>query len=112
MQFDVENEANKQLVEHLYNSLLHTANRFLHQAKNYSISVLRLENPTFAEIAKQFREVSDLIKLLAHQVNEPLTGDKAEEYIRCMEGIAKAIEDENKEALESFVKHLDTRPFL
>ncbi|WP_162977606.1 hypothetical protein, partial [Pseudomonas aeruginosa] len=77
--FTVE-QKKQAVVAHLYDSLLHAANRFLHQAKNYSISVLRLENPTYAQIAKQFREVADLINFLAQQVNDPLTGDKAQEY--------------------------------
>lgn len=111
MQID-EDEILKRHVYGLYDALLHAANRFLHQAKNYSISVLRLENPTYADIAKQFREVVGLIVLLAEHVNDPLIGDKAREYIHCMEGIAKAIEDDDKTALDTFVNHLDTRPFL
>lgn len=106
------NEEKKRLVQHLYDSLLHAANRFLHQAKNYSISVLQLENPTYAEIAAQFREVAELIAFLAEQVNDALTGDKAKEYVDCMVGIAKAIEEDDKEALNAFVNHLDKRPFL
>lgn len=105
-------EDKRRVVQHLYDSLLNAANRFLHQAKNYSISVLRLENPTYAQIAEHFREVADLIDFLAKQVNDALTGDKAREYIACMEGIAKAIEDDDSAALDTFVKHLEKRPFL
>ncbi|OLU23891.1 hypothetical protein [Pseudomonas sp. PA27(2017)] len=106
------NAQKKFVVDHLYDSLLNAANRFLHQAKNYSISVLRLENPTYAEISAHFREVADLIDFLAQQIDDALTGDKAKEYIACMEGIAKAIEDDDSEALNQFVQHLETRPFL
>ena len=106
-------EQDKQrLVQHLYDSLLNAANRFLHQAKNYSISVLRLENPTYAQIAEHFREVAELIDFLAKQVNDALIGDKAREYIECMEGIAKAIEDDDSAALDKIVRHLEKRPFL
>lgn len=99
-------------VETLYNSLLHAANRVLHQAKNYSISVLKLENPTYAEIAAQFREVCQIIDLLANQIDDAHTAQKAREYVGCMEGIAKAIDADDAEALDSFVKQLDTRSFL
>lgn len=105
-------ENKRHVIEHLYDLLLTTANRFLHQAKNFSISVLQLENPTYAQIAKQFREVAELIDLLAKQVDDAITGDKAKEYISCMEGIAKAIEDDDSEALDRFVQLLDKRPFL
>gem|GEM_PF-1418067 len=99
-------------VETLYNALLHAANRVLHQAKNYSISVLKLENPTYAEIAAQFREVCTIIDLLANQIDDPHTAQKAQEYVGCMEGIAKAIDEDDAEALDSFVKQLDMRSFL
>lgn len=104
--------AQRQAVYALYDEVLHVANRFLHQAKNYSISVLRLENPTYAEIAKQFREVAEIISFLADKVNEPLLGDKANDYITCMEEIAKAIEEDNSEALDRVVTYLEKRPFL
>lgn len=105
-------EDKQRVVQHLYDSLLNAANRFLHQAKNYSISVLRLENPTYAQIAEHFREVAELIDFLAQQVNDALTGDKAREYIECMEGIAKAIEDDDSAALDKIVRHLEKSPFL
>lgn len=107
-----EDEQKKRLVAHLYDSLLNAANRFLHQARNYSISVLRLENPTYAEIAGHFRDVAELIDFLARQIDDALTGDKAKEYIACMEGIARAIDDDDSDALEKYVQHLEKRPFL
>lgn len=110
----VQEERSKQqrTVDILYDSLLHAANRVLHQAKNYSISVLKLENPTYAEIAAQFREVCSIIDLLASQIDDSHTAQKAREYVGCMEGIAKAIDDDDSEALDSFVKQLDMRSFL
>lgn len=102
----------KAAVTHLYDALLHAANRFLHQAKNYSISVLKLENPTYAQIAEQFREVAQIINLLADQIDDSMIGGKANEYVECMEGIAKAIDDDDKAALQRYVDQLDKRPFL
>lgn len=102
----------KEAVRHLYDALLHAANRVLHQAKNFHISVLQLENPTFAEIAEQFREVASLISFLASEIDDSLTGEKADEYVSCMEGIAQAIDADDADALNEFVKQLDARPFL
>ncbi|NWF09962.1 hypothetical protein HX810_20030 [Pseudomonas salomonii] len=99
-------------VRHLYESLLNAANRVLHQAKNFHISVLQLENPTYAEIAEHFRQVALLISFLADEIDDSLTGDKADEYVSCMEGIAKAIDADDAAALNEFVKQLDARPFL
>ncbi|MCF5804334.1 MULTISPECIES: hypothetical protein [Pseudomonas syringae group] len=107
-----ERNSKQQTVEILYNALLHAANRVLHQAKNYSISVLKLENPTYAQIAAQFREVCTIIGLLTDQIDDPHTAQKAQEYVGCMEGIAQAIDADDSEALNSFVKQLDTRSFL
>lgn len=100
------------MVQHLYDSLLHAANRVLHQAKTFHISVLQLENPSYAQIAEQFRHVASLIAFLADQIDDSLTGHKADEYVCCMEGIAKAIDADDAEALKKFVDQLDKRPFL
>lgn len=99
-------------VRHLYDALLHAANRVLHQAKNFHISVLQLENPTYAQVAEQFREVASLISFLASEIDDSLTGAKADEYVSCMEGIARAIDADDANALNEFVKQLDARPFL
>lgn len=99
-------------VDALYDALLHAANRVLHKAKNYSISVLKLENPTLAEIATQFREVAQIISMLSNEINDALTGPKAQEYVDCMEGIARAIDADDEAALKEYVTKLDERPFL
>jgi|SRR5690606_24902883 len=102
----------KAIVEELYDALLHAANRVLHKAKNYSISVLKLENPTLGEIATQFREVAQIISMLADDINDSHTGPKAQEYVECMEGIALAIDADDEDALRKIVNQLDKRPFL
>ncbi|QXH96132.1 hypothetical protein HU749_007020 [Pseudomonas ogarae] len=107
-----ELDKKQKTVAFLYDAVLHAANRVLHQAKNYSISVLKLENPTYAEIAAQFREVCTIIGLLAEQIDDAHTAQKAAEYVSCMEGIAKAIDEDDSDALDRFVKQLDMRPFL
>jgi hypothetical protein len=101
-----------EVVRHLYDALLHAANRVLHQAKNFHISVLQLENPTYAQVAEQFREVASLITFLANDIDDSLTSAKADEYVSCMEGIARAIDADDADALNKFVKQLDERPFL
>ena len=100
------------IVQGLYEDLLHVANRFLHSAKNYSISVLRLENPTYAEIAKQFHKVCTIIELLADDIQDPLVAGKAREYLELMEGIAQAISNDDADLLNTCVTTLEKRPFL
>lgn len=107
-----EENGHKVVVERLYTKLMDSANRFLHNAKNYSINVLKLENPSYAEIAKQMREVAAIITVLAENVNDPMIGPKAYEYVALMDGIARAIDDLNDDALQDFVAQLDRRPFL
>lgn len=107
-----EENGHKVVVELLYTKLMDSANRFLHNAKNYSINVLKLENPTYAEIAKQMREVAAIITVLAENVNDPMIGPKAFEYVTLMDGIAKAIDTLDDVALQDFVSQLDRRPFL
>lgn len=102
----------KELVDQLYDKLIKTANRFLHHAKNFHMSVLKLENPSYAEIASEFRKIAGIIDILAEQIDDALTGGKAHEYVTYMEQIAQAIDKECAETLKNVVTELDKRSFL
>tara|TARA_R110002124_G_scaffold86123_1_gene222980 strand:+ start:257 stop:583 length:327 start_codon:yes stop_codon:yes gene_type:complete len=108
----VTDQEKKELVDKLYEKLIMTANRFLFHAKNFHMSVLKLENPTYAEVAGEFRRVAGIIDILAEQIDDALIGGKADEYVTYMEQIAQAIDKECAETLESIVNELDKRSFL
>lgn len=105
-------EQKKEWVDRLYDELIRTANHFLHNAKNFHINVLKLENPTYADVASEFRKVAGIIDILAEQIEDGLTGVKAHEYVTYMEQIAQAIDKGCAETLLNVVNELDKRSFL
>ncbi|WP_448056043.1 hypothetical protein [Aeromonas caviae] len=100
------------LVEDLYVRVLEVANRFLHNAKNYKISILQLENPTYEDVAKVMHQIAGIIKVLCDDLDDPLTGHKATEYVMLMQEIASAITADDQGRLQHAVEVLDRRPFL
>jgi arginine/lysine/ornithine decarboxylase len=99
-------------VEHLYSRVLEVANAFLHNAKTYGIAFLQLENPTYEMVAMQMRQIASIISTLCDQLDDPLTGQKADEYCALMEEIARAISADDSVRLQAAVATLDRRPFL
>jgi len=93
----------------LYDEVLRTSNRFLHNCQNFSIEVLRMENPTYAQVAKVMRKVATFITLLADDF-DPMMGQKAFEYCELMHKIGVAIETNDHLALKIHVAELDRRP--
>lgn len=102
----------KVLVEALYGDIIQAANRFLFNAKNFHISVLKLENPTYAEAAADIRKVASIVSILSDSLDDNLTGGKAIEYAEYMQKIATAIDDEDVDTLEKAVSELEKRSFL
>ncbi|ANB67652.1 hypothetical protein [Aeromonas veronii] len=100
------------LVEDLYIRVLEVANKFLHNAKNYKISILQLENPTYEDVAKVMHQIAGIITALCDDLDDPLTGQKANEYVMLMQEIASAITADDQGRLQHAVDVLDRRPFL
>jgi hypothetical protein len=102
----------RKLVNQAYDHILAVANRILHNAKNYSIAILKLEDPTYEQIVEQLGEVCGIMESIALDFVDDYTISKAREYVVNIRNIAKAINDDNETALLRFVEELDGRPFL
>lgn len=102
----------KRMVEMLYVRVLQVANHFLHNAKNYKIAILQLENPSYEEVAKMMHQIAGMINLLCDDLDDPLTGQKAHEYVQLMQEIAEAITADDQDRLTQAVEVLDGRSFL
>lgn len=105
------NAISKQLVEDVYNQVLHSANLVLRNCKNFTISVLQLEDPTYAQIAEQLKDLCDILDDLSDS-DPDLKIAKAREYADHVRLIAAAIEIEDEESLNRHVQELDRRSFL
>lgn len=99
------------LVAEVYDLVLHSANTVLRSCKLFSISVLKLEDPTYSEIAEQLKELCDILEKV--NVRDPdMKISKAREYADHVRLIAAAIETDDEDALNRHVAELDRRSFL
>lgn len=104
------NESSKaELAEELYAHILQVANRMLRNSKRFSIEILKLEDPSYTEIANQLRELCEILEVLS---KEEYTVHKAYEYAHNVRDIATAIQSGNEEELKRHVNDLERRPFL
>lgn len=101
-------------VDELYTEVLDAANRFAHHSKTFALSVLKLENPSYTEVAAQFRQLAKILDVLAEAdlLHDSTVAQKTDEYVSLMEGIADAIDKEDADALEHYRNQLEKRPFL
>lgn len=107
-----EQQERRELVEDLYNDILRVANRILHNCKNFNISILAKENPTYGEIAKQMREVCGLMRVVSGDIDSDHMAGKAREYAFHIGLIAEAIEANDEVELNRLTSELDRRSFL
>lgn len=104
-----QSDENKVSAELLYNEVLRTSNRFLHNCKNFSVEILQLENPSYAEVAEIMRKVAKIVIALADDF-DPMMGQKAYEYCELMHQIGVAISNGDQVALHTALKELERRP--
>lgn len=101
-----DNKVNAQI---LYDLILKVSNQFLHSCKLFSIEILKLENPTYAEVAVIMKKAAAFITTFADDF-DPMLGQKAQEYCELMHRIGVAIEQGDQIALGRYVGELDRRP--
>ena len=109
---NMNHDLKKQLVDELYSGVLQVANRFLHNAENFGLSVLQLENPSYAEIAAHMKNIARLINFLCEDIGDLHTGYKAHEYCDLMVSMADAITNDNHVELKAVVNTLNRKPFV
>ena len=95
----------------LYDRILHVCNRVMHQCRNYSIAMLKLEDPSLAKIAQQMRQMANIIRIIAPD-NDPLVSQKAGDYCDLLTKIAIAVENEDEVRLSQLVTELERKPGL
>jgi len=100
-----------EVVEDAYGKVLHRTNRMLHLAKNYSINVLQIENPSFDQMADHLEEIIRIMELVRNEING-FTIDKAREYSTTMNEMAKAVREGDAEQLQTLIEKLDRRTFV
>lgn len=93
----------------LYDQVLRTANRFLYNCKGFSVEILKLEDPSFAQVADIMRKAARIIAAIADDF-DPMMGQKANEYCELMRKIGVAIENGEQVALEHALVELERRP--
>lgn len=102
---------NRARAQHLYEIVLRVSNHFLHNCKTFSIEVLQLDEPTYAELAQIMKKAAGIIELLVDEF-DPMMGQKAHEYCELMRLIGVAIEQDDEIGLRRHLVELDRRPGL
>ena len=106
----------REVIEECYSQILQSTNAILSNCKQFSIEILKLEDPSYEEIADQLTKVCRIIDSIADahpQHSEGVhTAAKASEYTKHIIIIAKAIRAGDEEALQREVTLLDKRPFI
>ncbi|QYK04916.1 hypothetical protein [Shewanella zhangzhouensis] len=99
----------------LYQIVFQTANRFLRQAKLFSIEELNEHNePTYEELAVFARKIAAIIGQLANLggCDETRIALNARQAALLMETMAEAIKDQNSEALDDAASKLEAMTFI
>lgn len=105
------NSVPHEVVARVYDHILHSANTVLRNCKLFNIQILKLEDPTYADIASQLKDLCDILDKL--QIDDPdMKVVKAREYADHVRLIAAAIEVEDEDSLSRHVEELDRRSFL
>jgi hypothetical protein len=87
--------------------VLHSINRARHQAKNYPIAYLQLEDPSYSEIVERLQAALDDMKAI-----DELETAKLQEYVDLMQEMTEAIATSDKDKLDTIIAILDEKPFL
>lgn len=103
-------EIERELVNRVYDVLLGSANRVLRNCRRFSIEMLKLDDPTYSEIASHLRELCEILEDLDDDSDLKVT--KAKEYANHVRLIAAAIETGDQTTLDRHVEELDKRSFL
>ena len=96
--------------ESLYAEILASANHFLHNCKNFPISILANENPSYEEVA----QLADMTRKILHALMDdldPQLTQQAYDYCGLMKRMAVAITNHDEHDLNEAVAILGKKPF-
>lgn len=97
--------------QRLYELILRNANIFLTNARYFEMNVLQGTNPTYDEIAKIMKAVSDVIRDVVDEI-DPILAQKAIDYTTIMGRMGEAINAGDQDTLDALVLELEQKPFL
>lgn len=103
-------EIERTQLDRIYEAIIAGANRVLRNCKTFSIEVLKLDDPSYTEIASHLRKLSEILEELDDDRDLRVT--KALEYTNHIRLIADAIDTGDQAVLDRHVEALDRRSFL
>lgn len=101
----------KKLIDEVYDLVIAGANRVLRNCKTFSIEVLKLDDPSYTQVASHLRVLCEILEDLDDE-DIDLRVTKALEYANHVRLIAAAIDKGDQEILDRLVRELDKRSFL
>ncbi|MGO0309129.1 hypothetical protein ACTL6P_21515 [Endozoicomonas acroporae] len=108
------------LVNYLYDKIIQQSSEVLKNAEDFSIEVLKKENPSYAEIAEDMKKIGDMMDYLINHgqlkskgyTQNHWTLNKAQDYVRFVAEVAKAIQAEDEIKLKTLTKTANEWSFL
>ncbi|WP_062269486.1 hypothetical protein [Endozoicomonas arenosclerae] len=112
---DSEVDSHHALVQAIYDKIIQVSSRVLRSAQTFNIDILKLEDPSYTEMAASLEKVCNLIEHLikTHDLEtHEWTLTKARDYTEFVANVAKAIAADDEVELERLTKEMNTRSFL
>lgn len=103
-------ELDRHLVDRIYDTVLVGANKVLRNCRMFSIEVLKLDDPSYTQIASHLRKLCEILEDLDDDTELRVT--KALEYANHIRLIAAAIETGDEDGLNRHVEELNRRSFM
>ena len=104
------------LMESVYDEIIQATNKIVRDCDTFTIEILRLEDPSYEEIARQLETLSHLLELIMEKYPEDAEGFhrtvKANQYVQTIVYIAKAIKVNNEDLLQEYVEQLKRSPLI
>ncbi|MGJ8518055.1 hypothetical protein [Carnimonas bestiolae] len=107
---DIERQKEAQ---ELYELVVEGGNKFLRNARLFELSELRMQNPSFEELSRVFKQVSYIVASIVDDI-DPTMAETAIDCSATMEKMAFAVQRDDKESLDRLVDQLEqllSRPF-
>lgn len=95
----------------LYGRILEIANYFLHNCRNWEVSILAEEDPSYESIARTADKISKVLNVYADDF-DPMMCQQALEYCSIMTRMSHAIRDQRQDYLDELTTLLDKKPFI
>ena len=106
----------KAIMDTVYDEIIQATTNIIRDCETFTIEILRLEDPSYEQIANQLETLSHILELIMEKYPDDAEGFhktvKANEYIQTIIYIAKAIKINNEELLQEYVDQLKRSPLI